>query len=68
MLKLMVYILLEPVIPFDLYGPCIAASGSPHDVRDTMIANVMALLPPPNKSVLSTICHHLHEVRFAASG
>lgn len=82
----------EPIIPFELYGPCIAASGSPEDVRDVMIgivasfssvslrflfsctpliysiANVIALLPPPNKAILEIICTHLRLVsKYAPS-
>lgn len=65
-LKLYLREMPEPLIPFELYGPCIAASGSPPELRDQMIANVINLLPPANKAILATICHHLKEVAAQA--
>uniref|UniRef100_A0A6B2LQ19 Rho-GAP domain-containing protein n=1 Tax=Arcella intermedia TaxID=1963864 RepID=A0A6B2LQ19_9EUKA len=51
----------EPIIPYNLYGPCIVAAGSPAEIRSQMIAQVLGLLPPANKAILKLLCVHLQK-------
>jgi len=52
----------EPIFPYELYGPSIAASCCLPQFREKMILSIIEVLPPPNRAILSALCYHFDYV------
>mgnify|MGYP002395580903 CR=1 FL=1 len=62
LVKLYFRLMPEPIIPFELYGPVIASSAGPDELRYIMIRNSLSLLPSENTTILKLLSFHLNRV------